>query len=327
MAAPLPSETHEIGATGIRVTTVAMGCWPITGMTSIDVHPAESRATLRAALEAGINFFDSAYCYGRDGESERMLGELPLSDRHAVVVATKGGIHWSTNGERQFDARPDTLRRELHASLRRLGRDSIDLYYLHAPDPATPLEDSAATLAEFRRAGKVRAIGVSNLSLPQLHTFHAHCPVDAIQPPYNMLQRSIEADLLPWCGERSISVFVYWPLMKGLLAGKLPREHVFAPEDGRAKYPMFSGEEWQKNQDFLDELRAISAESAHTVAQLVIRWTLDQPHISGALCGAKRPYQIRETAESMRIRLSEQQSSRIAEALARRGVPVTRPAV
>jgi aryl-alcohol dehydrogenase-like predicted oxidoreductase len=203
----------------------------------------------------------------------------------------------------------------------------VELLYLHAPDPKVPVAESAEELLRLRDEGKTRAVGVSNFSLAQLEEFHAVCPISAFQPPYNMLQRDIELDTLPWCRERGIAVCIYWPLMKGLLAGKLSRGHEFAPGDGRAKYPMFQGHEWQRNQDFLDELRAIAAELGKTVAQVVVNWTIHQPGITAALCGAKRPQQIQETAGAMGWRLSAEQLDRIEAALTRRGRAVTRGAV
>jgi aryl-alcohol dehydrogenase-like predicted oxidoreductase len=296
-------------------------------MTSLDVNEADSLATLHAALDAGINFFDTAYAYGPAGESERLIARTMAGRRGDIVIATKGGIEWDPAGQRVIDGRPATLRRQCEESLRRLNVEHVELLYLHAPDPNTPLAESAAALAELKRAGKARAIGVSNFSLPQLAEFHAVCPIAAFQPPYNMLQRDIERDTLPWCRERGIAVCIYWPLMKGLLAGKLTREHAFQPRDGRAKYPMFQGPEWQKNQDFLDELRAIAAEIRKTVAQVVVNWTIHQPGITAALCGAKRPEQIRETAGALGWRLSRPQLDRIDAALTRRGPTVTRGAV
>ena len=296
-------------------------------MTSLDVNEADSLATLHAALDAGINFFDTAYAYGPAGESERLIARTMAGRRGDIVIATKGGIEWDAAGQRVIDGRPATLRRQCEESLRRLNVEHVELLYLHAPDPNTPLAESAAALAELKRAGKARAIGVSNFSLPQLAEFHAVCPIAAFQPPYNMLQRDIERDTLPWCRERGIAVCIYWPLMKGLLAGKLTREHAFQPRDGRAKYPMFQGPEWQKNQDFLDELRAIAAEIGKTVAQVVVNWTIHQPGITAALCGAKRPEQIRETAGALGWRLSRPQLDRIDAALTRRGPTVTRGAV
>jgi aryl-alcohol dehydrogenase-like predicted oxidoreductase len=165
------------------------------------------------------------------------------------------------------------------------------------------------------------------VTLPQLVAFHAVCPVAAFQPAYNMLQRQIERDTLPWCRERQVAVVVYWPLLKGLLAGRLPRQHVFPPSDGRAKYPMFQGEEWQKNQDFVDRLREIAADAGKTVAQVVVNWTIHQPGITAALCGAKRAYQIAETAGAMGWRLDDEQLRRIEAALTARGEPIIQPAV
>jgi aryl-alcohol dehydrogenase-like predicted oxidoreductase len=296
-------------------------------MTSLDVNEADSLATLHAALDAGINFFDTAYAYGASGESERLIARALGRRRDEVVIATKAGIAWGAAGSRMIDGRPPTLRRHCEESLRRLKTDRVELLYLHAPDPSTPLAESAAALGQLQREGKTRLVGVSNFTLPQLEEFHAVCPLAAFQPPYNMLQRDIERDMLPWCCERVIAVCSYWPLMKGLLAGKLSRDHVFRPGDGRAKYPMFLGDEWQKNQDFLDELRLIAADIGKTTAQVVVNWTIHQPGITAALCGAKRSGQIRETAGAMGWALAPEQLARIDAALARRGTAVTRGAV
>jgi aryl-alcohol dehydrogenase-like predicted oxidoreductase len=296
-------------------------------MTSLDVNEADSLATLHAALEAGINFLDTAFAYGAAGESERLIARAIAGRRNEVVIATKGGIAWDAAGSRVIDGRPETLRRQCDESLQRLNTDRVELLYLHAPDPNTPLPESAGALRRLMEEGKTRSVGVSNFSLRQLEEFHAACPISAFQPPYNMLQRQIEGDTLPWCRERGISVCVYWPLMKGLLTGKLPRDFVFQKGDGRAKYPMFQGAEWERNQDLLDELRLIAAEAGKTVAQLVVNWTIHQPGITSALCGAKRPAQIRETAGAMGWKLTPEQMERIETALASRGTAVTKGAV
>lgn len=320
-------EQRPLGRTGILVSPVALGCWPIAGMTSLNVNDRDSLATLQACLEVGVNFLDTAYCYGAHGESEQLIARALGTQRDELVIATKCGVHWDDNLHQVRDARPDRLRAEIDESLRRLNTDRVELLYLHAPDPATPIVESAGALREIMQSGKARSIGVSNVSLEQLQAFHAVCPVTALQPPYNMLQREIEQDLVPWCLEQQIAVAVYWPLMKGLLSGKLPREHVFQEGDGRAKYPMFHGEEWHKNQDLVDELRAIASECDRTVAQLVVHWTIHQPGITVALCGAKRPDQIRENAGAMGWRLSDEHLARIRNALARRGNAVTGRAV
>jgi aryl-alcohol dehydrogenase-like predicted oxidoreductase len=321
------TELRQIGQTDIFVTPVALGCWPIAGMTSIDVNQRDSLATLQAAFENGINFFDTAYCYGANGESERLIAQALQAQRESIVIATKCGIHWDHAGNRVLDARPATLLREFDESLRRLNTDRVELLYLHAPDPQVPVAESAGTLKTILDSGKARAIGVSNFDLEQLERFQAECPISAVQPPYNMLQRQIEQDILPWCQQQQVSAIIYWPLMKGLLAGRLARDHQFAPADGRAKYPMFQGAEWQKNQDFVDVLRGIAERAGRTVAQVVVNWTIQQPGITVALCGAKRAYQITETAGALGWQLTPQENSAIAEALLKRGDPLVRGAV
>lgn len=318
---------RPIGSSNVHVTPVAMGCWPITGITSLNVTREQSLKTLQAAVESGINFFDTAYCYGFEGESERMIGETLGHQRDNLLIASKCGIHWNADRVQQKDAHPDTIRRQCDESLTRLGTDRIDLYYLHAPDPNVPVEESAAVFTQLKQSGKIRTVGVSNFNVEQLQRFHAVCPIDAVQPHYNMLQREIEADVLPWCHTHGASAMVYWPLLKGLLAGKLARDHVFDAKDGRKKYPMFHGDEYQKNCDFVDRLRTIADELGRTVADVVTNWTIQQPGITSALCGAKRPEQISETATALQWSLTEQQMATINTLIDERGTPQTRGAV
>ncbi|MEO2019743.1 MAG: aldo/keto reductase, partial [Fuerstiella sp.] len=179
---------RQLGQSQIQVSSVAMGCWPIAGITTLDATPEASIRTLEAALDNGINFLDAAYSYGIEGESEQMIGEVIRGRRDSVVVATKGGIHRVGKGQ-DFDARPDTIRRECDESLRRLGTDRVELYYLHAPDPQTPLADSAGAIAQLIADGKALTAGASNMNLEQLKQFHAVCPLTAVQPHFNMLQQ------------------------------------------------------------------------------------------------------------------------------------------
>ena len=317
---------REIGKSGIFVTPLAMGCWPIAGITSVEVTEENSLATLKAAFESGLNFFDTAYCYGYGGESETMIRQALGDQRDQIVIASKCGIHYEGTVQVK-DGRPETLTRECEESLRRLGTDRIDLHYLHAPDPKTPVSKSAEGMKRLLDAGKIRSVGVSNFSLEQLIEFQSVCPISAYQPHYNMLQREIESSQLPFCIEHDISTMVYWPLMKGLLAGKLARNHQFAANDGRRKYPMFSGTEWEKNQDFIDVLRAIAEECHATPAQLVLNWTIQRRGITVALCGAKRPDQIQDNAGALNWRLSDEQIQRINRAIEERGPIISRAAV
>lgn len=319
---------RSVGRTDILVTPVAMGCWPIAGITSIDVNEADSLATLQAALDAGINFFDTAYIYGYGGESERLIGRALGHRRHEIVIASKCGLHWGEDKKQVRDGRSETILRQCDESLRRLKTDVIDLYYLHAPDPNVPVAESAGAFRKLLETGKIRAAGVSNFTrIDEYEAFHAVCPISADQPHYNMLQREIEAERLPWCMANNVSVIPYWPLMKGFLAGRLRRDHVWDPKDGRQKYPVFQGDQWDRTHDFVDRLRTIADSLRITVAQLVIAWTIQRPGITAALCGAKRPEQIRETAAAMHVSLSGEHLAKIQEAIELRGPVASVPAV
>ncbi len=303
-----------------------MGCWPIAGMTTPGVNDAESIATIRACFELGINHLDTAYMYGAKGESERLIAKALGDRRGEMIIATKGGFHCGPDGSQVHDASPATLRRECEESLRRLNTDRVELYYLHAPDPKVPLAESAGELKRLRDEGKALALGVSNVNLEQLEQFAGECPIAAFQPPYNMLQREIESDTLPWCREHGVSVLVYWPLMKGLFAGKI-RIAELHERDNRRKYPQYQGEELQKNLELVEKLRSIAQEAGHAAAELAINWILRQPGITSVLCGARRPEQIRENAGGSGWELSDKQLGAIEQAIRQRGPSKALPAV
>lgn len=311
-------ERRPLGASGFSIAPVALGCWPIAGVTTLGTTEADSIATIRKCFDVGVNHLDTAYVYGPNGESENLIRRALGSRRDEMVIATKCGIHYE-GGEMVTCGRADVLRRECEESLRRLGTDHVELLYLHSPDESIPIEESAAALGAFMAEGKTRSVGASNCTLEQLQAFQAVTSLVAVQLPYNMLQRDIEQRTLPWCRANNIAVTVYWPLMKGLLAGKFARDHQFDGRDKRQSMPMYQSEEWQKNQDFLDALRRAASLSGHSVAQLVINWTIRQPGITAALCGAKRPEQIEETAGAMLWTLTSEQLSLIEAAISARG--------
>jgi aryl-alcohol dehydrogenase-like predicted oxidoreductase len=311
-------ERRPLGTSGFCVSPVALGCWPIAGVTTRGTNDADSIATIQKCFDVGINHLDTAYVYGRDGESENLIRRALGKRRDEMVIATKCGIHYE-GSEMVTDGRPERLRTECEESLRRLGTDRVELLYLHSPDDNVPVAESAGGLLELMVAGKTRSIGVSNFTVEQMEEFSTVGPITAIQPPYNMLLRGIEQRTIPWCRERNIAVMVYWPLMKGILAGKLERKAELDPRDGRRKYPGYAGDEWDRNQDFIDRLRGAAALSGRTVAQLVVNWTFSQPGITSALCGAKRPHQIEETAGAMGWPLSDAQREIIDAAIAARG--------
>jgi aryl-alcohol dehydrogenase-like predicted oxidoreductase len=302
-------------------------------MTRTGVTAQAAEATVRSALDHGIMHLDTAFCYGEHGESERAIAAAIRGRRDGVVIAGKCGIHWEPDAtamppRRQVvDGRPDRIRAEVGESLRRLGTDHLDLLYLHAPDPQVPLDESAGELARLLAAGTARAIGVSNVSLAQLEVFAAACPLAACQMHFNMLQREIEREILPWCRSREVAMIVYWPLMKGLLAGTMQRGHVFPQTDSRHKYPMFNGAEFDKNLDFVDRVRPIAARLACSLPDLVLAWTAEQPGITSVLFGATSPEQVAINAGALAVDLDDEARRDIATAIQARGPVLGRRAV
>lgn len=303
----------QLGNSDLEVSPIGFGCWPIAGVSSLHVTDAHSLATLQAAIDSGVNFFDTAYAYGYDGEADRLLAQAIRGRREEVVIATKVGQYFDDQRKRVVDGRRTTLLKHAEASLKRLGTDFVDIMYLHFPDPTLSIKESAAAIAEIVNRGWARYAGVSNVDPQQLSDFQQECPVVVVQPPFNMLQPDSVAEIRPKCEELGVSIVCYWVLMKGLLAGKLPRDHQFDPNDKRLTYPIFQGEAWNRSQDFLDHLRQMASDLKCTVSQLVIAWTLRQPGITVALCGAKRAEQITETAAAMHIKLDDSCLSQIDE--------------
>lgn len=300
LAARCESTTRRrLGTSDVDVSPVALGCWPLAGITSGAITEATATAVIHAALDAGVNHLDTAYAYGREGESERLIARAIHDRRNDVVLATKVGVYWDEDGQVRRTGRPDLLRSHFEESLRRLAVDHVELLYFHAPADDAPLAESAGLFRQLLAEGKTRTVGVSNLSVAQMEVFVAECPVVACQVRYNRLQREIEADVLPWCREHSVSVMAYEPLAMGLLTGKFARSHVFAEDDWRRQSPLFAGEAWISNLDQVERLRPIAKALDCSVAQLAVAWTITRPGVTAALCGAKRPEQIRETAQAM----------------------------
>jgi aryl-alcohol dehydrogenase-like predicted oxidoreductase len=297
-------------------------------MTRSGITTAAAVATVEAALDAGIVHLDTAYCYGEAGESELAIARALAGRRRAdAVIASKCGIHWEPGRKQCVDGRPERIRHEVDESLMRLGTDHVDLLYLHAPDPTIPIEESAVALSLLLSAGKARAVGVSNVSLEQLKRFAAACPLSACQMHYNMLQREIEAEILPWCRDQGVGMFVYWPLMKGLLAGGMARDLVFPTTDSRHKYPMFNGTEFQRNLDFVEALRPVAHRLGCALPDLVLAWTAEQPGITCVLFGATAPEQVHVNARALSCELDDDARQAIASAIRERGPVASRRAV
>ena len=297
--------THltQLGGSDLYVSRVGLGTWPMSGISSLGVTDELSEATIYAALAQGINFFDTAYSYGYDGRSDRVLGKALQNQRASAVIAHKVGVHWDAKRQRVVDGSRKTLLAHAQECLTRLGTDYVDVMYLHCPDPLIPIEESAEAIAEICKRGWARYAAVSNVSPEQAERFSAVCPIIAIQPYFNMFQQDAVRELLTFSSANCVSMVCFWVLMKGLLSGRLKRDHVFDPTDRRLSYPIFQGQAWQDAQNVLDRLRHFENELDCTVAQLVVAWSLTQPGVNVALLGAKRPEQIIESAHSMHLKV------------------------
>jgi aryl-alcohol dehydrogenase-like predicted oxidoreductase len=285
-------EQIAIGASGLNVSRIGLGTWAIGGWMWGGADEAQSIATIRSAVEWGVTLIDTAPVYGF-GHSEEIVGKA-LADgglRHKVRIATKVGLAWK-DGAVFRDSRPARIRREVEHSLRRLRTDVIDLYQVHWPDLETPIAETARRLEDLRREGKIRAIGVSNYSPAQMNAFRAVAKLDAVQPPYNLFEREIEADVLPYAKRTGLTVLSYGALCRGLLSGRMGSETTFAGDDLRKIDPKFQGERFRQYLTAVDELSTLARERfGKSVLALALRWVLDQgPTI--ALWGARRPDQL-----------------------------------
>jgi aryl-alcohol dehydrogenase-like predicted oxidoreductase len=292
-------EYRELGNTGVRVSVIGLGTWVIGGWMWGGAEDRDSLATIRRAIDLGINLIDTAPIYGH-GRSEELVGQAVAESgrRDTMVLATKVGLDWNEERTRVWrNSRPSRITREVEASLTRLRTDVIDIYQVHWPDPDTPFEDSMEALLHLQRQGKIRFIGVSNYSQTQIERCLKVGPVQVVQPPFNLFERGIEQEgLLQFCRDRRIGTLVYGPLCRGLLSGKYLGDESFPPDDVRAMDPKFQGERFRTYVACVDRLKEVARRYRKTVGQLAIRWCLDQPGVTVALCGARRPGQIEENA-------------------------------
>jgi aryl-alcohol dehydrogenase-like predicted oxidoreductase len=275
------------------VSRIGLGTWAIGGWMWGGTDEAESIRTLSRALELGVNLVDTAPVYGF-GRSEEIVGKALAGGarRDGVAIATKAGLAWR-NGKVFRDSSPARIRQELEDSLRRLRTTWIDLYQVHWPDPAIPFEETAEELAKLKQEGKIRAIGLSNFSPPQLERFAAHAPLATDQPPYNLFERTVERSVLPWCREHGVAVLAYGALCRGLLSGRMTEDTQFLGDDLRRHDPKFRQPRFGQ---YLAAARALrnyaDEEFGRSLVELAVRWLLDQPGVSVALWGARRPEQL-----------------------------------
>ena len=315
-------QVRQVGHTDIFITPIILGAWALGGWMWGGCDETDSIDAIRAALDAGINCIDTAAVYAQ-GYSEELIGKA-IRDipRDRIVLATKCGRRWDdpqqagSGAFETFDrngrpitirsnSRPESIKFECEQSLRRLGTTYIDLFQIHWPDLTTPLEDSLAAMEALRREGKIRAVGVSNFSVELLRQATAIGALASVQPPYSLLRRDIEKDLLPFCRENHISVLAYSPLERGLLTGNVGPDRQFKPGDHRSKHKLFDVENRRKVLSALEKIRPIADKYHSSLAQVVLNWTIKQPGVTAAIAGARNAQQARYNAGAMHFELAD----------------------
>jgi aryl-alcohol dehydrogenase-like predicted oxidoreductase len=290
------TDLAEIPGTSLKVSRVAIGTWAIGGWMWGGTDEAESIATIRAAADHGINVIDTAPAYGF-GRSEEIVGKAIAEAklRSRVVIATKTGLEWQ-NGKVFRNASRARIMQEVADSLRRLRTDYIDIYQVHWPDPLTPIEETADAMLTLLRRGTIRAIGVSNFSVSQMERFRRVAPLHVLQPPYNLFERGIEADLLPYCTKNGIAMLGYGALCRGLLSGRMRPDTVFDGDDLRRSDPKFREPRFAQYLAAVQRLDQLAQRFGKRVIHLAVRWMLDQG-ITTALWGARHPGQLQPVGQ------------------------------
>ncbi len=322
--------TTRLGRTDMKITRVGFGAWAIGGPDWAVGWGAqddrESVAAIRHALARGINWIDTAAIYGL-GHSEEVvrqaLAEVPAAER--PYVFTKCGLVWDEN-DRQAPPRqvgaPASLRREVEASLRRLGVERIDLYQMHWPaEDGTPLDAYWETLLDLKREGKVRAVGLSNHNATQLEAAERLGHVDTLQPPFSAIRRAVAAAELPWCHAHGTGVIVYSPMQSGLLTGRFTeaRTRALPQNDWRSRNAEYAGEKLARNLRLADALRPIAERYSSSVAAVAVAWTLAWPGVTGAIVGARSPAQVDGWLDAARLVLTQNDLDEVARALQQTG--------
>jgi aryl-alcohol dehydrogenase-like predicted oxidoreductase len=285
-------EFVDIPGTGLKVSRVAIGTWAIGGWMWGGTDETESIATIRTAVEHGINVIDTAPVYGF-GRSEEIVGKAIAHGelRSNLIIATKAGLEWQ--GDRvSRNASRARIMREIEDSLRRLQTDYIDVYQVHWPDPLVKIEETAEAMYTLYKQGKIRAIGVSNFSVDQIVRFRSVAPLHVLQPPYNLFERGIEADLLPYCRDNKIAMFGYGALCRGLLSGRMRADTAFGGDDLRRSDPKFVAPRFAQYLAAVERLDQLAQQRfGKRIIHLAIRWMLDEG-ITTALWGARHPNQL-----------------------------------
>jgi len=306
-----------LGNSDIKVSVIALGTFAMGGWSWGGIEKKDAINSIKSSVDNGINFIDTAPIYG-DGLSEELVGEAIEGVRDKVILATKCGLVFGTKkGEYFFDYEtgrnvqkylgPESIKKEIELSLKRLKTDYIDLYQTHWQDMTTNISSTMDTLLSLKDEGKIRAIGVSNVNLDQLQEYMANGLINTDQEMYSMLDRGIEKDILPYCDKENITLLAYSPLSRGLLTGKVDENYEFKDDDYRKTYPRFSLGNREKVKQLLEEIRHIAEAHNTGYTQLAISWAISRRRNIVALCGARNVKQVFENAAAGDIILSSEE--------------------
>jgi aryl-alcohol dehydrogenase-like predicted oxidoreductase len=329
-------EYRTLGKTEIKVPVVSFGAWAIGGSMWGGTDDEAAVRAIHKGIDLGITCIDTAAIYGM-GHSERLVGAAVKGRRDQVVIATKCGLRWDLE-EGQFffegktpegvphkiyrNLRPESIRYECEQSLKRIGVDAIDLYQCHWPDPTSSLDDAMDTLFDLQKEGKIRAVGVSNFGLEMLDQCLKKGILASDQPKYNLLERDIEEEILPFCIEENVGVLAYSPMAMGLLTGKVTLDREFKGDDMRRNRPWFTRENRKRVLDLLAKIQPIADGHHATVGQVAVNWVISQKGITSALVGARNEAQVAENAKAADFRLSEQELRTVGHLVEELGGPI-----
>ncbi|MHB8215895.1 MAG: aldo/keto reductase [Candidatus Sulfotelmatobacter sp.] len=305
-------ETRKLGNSDMNITPVGYGAWAVGGsgwqFAWGSQDDDDSIAAIHRSLELGVNWIDTAAVYGLGHSEEIVARALKSWSGPQPYVFTKCGLRWDAKGDVRKVLSADSIRREVEDSLRRLAIDAIDLYQIHwPPDPDSPeLEEGWSTLANLKREGKVRWIGVSNFDVGQLRRAQAIAPVTSLQPRYSLVHREVEDEILPYCLKEGIGVIVYSPMASGLLTGAMTRERAakLPKDDWRSGHPDFTEPNLARNLALVDRLRLVAKRQKRSVGEVAIAWTLHNPAVTGAIVGARNAKQAEGVMRAGDLHLS-----------------------
>jgi len=312
-------KTRKLGNSDLQITPVGFGAWAIGGSGwQYGWGPQEdsdSIAAIQRSLELGVNWIDTAAVYGK-GHSEQVVARALQGWSGArPLLFTKCVLRWDESGAITPNFKPESIRQECEDSLRRLQVETIDLYQMHWPpeDKGPALEEAWQTMADLKKAGKVRWIGVSNFNVGQIQRAEKIAPVTSLQPPYSILRRQIEAEILPYCEKKSIGVIVYSPMFSGMLTGAMTRERAenLPADDFRSRNPEYKEPKLSKNLELVERLKEIGARHGRRAGEVAIAWTLRKPAVTGAIVGARNAKQAEGVMRAGEFELSPEEIQEI----------------